>query len=159
MTTITIELCQEDRARLDQILAALQHDRPNCESCVKGVTTYVAAALGEQSQADEQTAEPTKDTTKAEAPAESRTEPQTPFVETQEETPFDEPEHFKASEEPPKPVRIVELAEIQRKVVELSTAGKKAEAREIITAYAAKISGIPEDKRAEVLDKLNALEG
>jgi hypothetical protein len=157
MTTITIELCQEDRARLDKILAALEHSSPDCKSCVQGVTTYVAAALGEQPKADEKTAEPT--TTPTEAPAESRTEPQTPFVETQEETPFDEPKHFEAPEEPPKPVRVVELAEIQRKVVELSTAGKKAEAREIITAYAAKISGIPEDKRAEVLDKLNALEG
>ena len=42
MNTITIELCAEDRARLDKILAALEN-RPSCESCVDTVTALVEA--------------------------------------------------------------------------------------------------------------------
>lgn len=37
---ITIELCAEDRARLDAILGALQAG-PNCESCVKSAIDFV----------------------------------------------------------------------------------------------------------------------
>ena len=34
MNTIIIELCPEDRARLDAILEELKSSRPNCERCV-----------------------------------------------------------------------------------------------------------------------------
>ena len=44
-------------------------------------------------------------------------------------------------------------------VVLLSAAGPKAQVREIITAYADRVSNIPEDKYAEVMAKLTALEG
>lgn len=50
-------------------------------------------------------------------------------------------------------------ADIQHKVVELSAAGKKAAVRDIIKAYAVKVSAIPDDKLAEVWNKLTALEG
>lgn len=36
MNTITIELCTEDRARLDAILTALE-SRPSCERCAETV--------------------------------------------------------------------------------------------------------------------------
>lgn len=53
------------------------------------------------------------------------------------------------------------LGDVQRKVVELCgpAHGKKAEVREIIKAYAPKVTGIPADKLDEVMAKLMALEG
>lgn len=53
------------------------------------------------------------------------------------------------------------LGDVQRKVVELCgpAHGKKAEVREIIKAYAPKVTGIPADKLGEVMAKLTALEG
>ena len=53
----------------------------------------------------------------------------------------------------------VSKADIQKKVIDLSSAGKKAEVRDIVKAYADKVSTIPEDKLSEVWAKLTALEG
>lgn len=58
-------------------------------------------------------------------------------------------------ETPPVP----STADIQKVVVRLAAAGKKAEVREIVKGYADRVSAIPEDKRAEVLARLSALEG
>lgn len=49
--------------------------------------------------------------------------------------------------------------DIRKKVVALSAAGKKDQVREVIAAVATKVSDIPEDKLADVLTALNALEG
>lgn len=57
------------------------------------------------------------------------------------------------------PARAVDRGDVQKMVVKLSAAGKKEKAREIVKGYAEKVSAIPEDKLAEVLDKLTALEG
>lgn len=56
---------------------------------------------------------------------------------------------------------VATLGDVQRKVVELCgpAHGKKAEVREIIKAYAPKVTGIPADKLDEVMAKLTALEG
>lgn len=70
--------------------------------------------------------------------------------------------------EPPKPAAVPETpkqepevtaAEIQAEVVKLISANKKAEVKDIIKKYAARVSDIPEDKRADVLSELKALEG
>lgn len=53
----------------------------------------------------------------------------------------------------------VSLDDIQKKVSQLLDAGKKNEVRTIIKAYAETVRTVPEDKRAEVLQKLTALEG
>lgn len=58
---------------------------------------------------------------------------------------------------PEKPA--VKLADVQKKVVDLSTAGQKDAVKAVIQAYAPRVSAIPEDKLAEVLEKLTALEG
>lgn len=50
-------------------------------------------------------------------------------------------------------------ADLSQLVVRLSAAGLKAQVREIITAYADRVSNIPEDKYAEVMARLAALEG
>lgn len=50
-------------------------------------------------------------------------------------------------------------ADLSQLVVRLSAAGLKAQVREIITTYADRVTNIPEDKYAEVMVKLTALEG
>ncbi len=138
--TVTVELCAEDRARLDKIFEALTAH--NCSSCAKSVAEYTsqfvaqsAARAGADEAADEQ---PTVDTPVAEVPENGQEMP-------------------KAEDKPEAPQ--VSTSDIQRKVVELSSAGKKAEVREIVKAYADKVSTIPEDKLGEVWQKLTALEG
>lgn len=71
----------------------------------------------------------------------------------------DKPEPTAQAEpEPEQTAGKVDKAEVQKKVVELSAAGKKAEVRDIVKSYAERVSAIPEDKLAEVMAKLEALE-
>ena len=120
MNTITIQLCQEDRDRLDAILEMM------------GAIYLQTKNSG----------------TPFEAPA---VQPE-PVA-----APTPEPEAPAAPQEPVKPQ--VKVADIQKKVVDLSTAGKKDAVKEIIQKYAAKVSAIPEDKLPEVMEQLTALEG
>lgn len=145
---ITIELCTEDRARLDRIIEALGNHH-NCEHCVSAAITMTKAA---QAEAETPTAEanepaPTTNPPEEEKPAETPTEHplDAPPIEVDEPT----------APEAPK----VEPAEVQRKVVDLCSKGKKAEVKAVIMTYAPNVSSIPADKLAEVLEKLNALEG
>lgn len=121
MNTITIELCAEDRARLDAIIAALQS----------------------------QQGKPTEATQAVEAPTLKETQPS-------EEKPT-EPDVAEAAA--PTVAPTISHDDILKKVITLSAAGKKQEAREIVNAYAAKVSDIPEDKLAEVAERLDAIGG
>lgn len=132
MTTLTIELCAEDRARLDGILEALT--KHNCKGCVEAAVNYTAAQMA--------------------APV-APVEPATKDHEEPKAEPAPEPEQPAVKEDAP----AVTLSDIQQKVVTLSAAGKKAEVRDIITAYASRVSAIPEDKVGEVWQKLTELEG
>lgn len=51
------------------------------------------------------------------------------------------------------------VADVQQKVVALCAAGKKAEVKAIVAAYAERVSLIPAEKADEVMERLNALEG
>ena len=62
------------------------------------------------------------------------------------------------SEPVEEPAKGVTLADIQKKVVELSVAGKKEEVRDIITKYANRVSAIPAEKTAEIWNQLIGLE-
>ena len=121
MTTITIALCQEDRARLDKIIEALE------QSGAMATTPSVT----QEAQQPEPAGEPIP------APEESST----------------------ARETVEEPAKVVPLTDIQKKVVELSAAGKKAEVRDIITKYAGRVSAIPEEHTAAVWEQLIGLEG
>lgn len=57
------------------------------------------------------------------------------------------------------PAQQFTVADVQQKVVALCAAGKKDEVKAIISAYAERVSLIPEDKADEVMGRLNALEG
>lgn len=142
---ITIELCAEDRARIDRLATALEALQPPTIHMDDPVQKALA----------EQVAKSTK------APTESPVEPAGEAKVETPATPQPEPEAAAVAEPAPvaeaKPVPTT--AELQQKVIALVNNGKKADVAAIIKSYAATVSGIPEDKRAEVLDKLNALEG
>ena len=129
MTTITIALCQEDRARLDKIIEALE------QSQKLPVENPIVAH-------DKLQLEPTAE---VEVPNEMQ-EVMEAFKEEIVPEPVEEP------------AKVVTQADIQKKVVELSAAGKKAEVRDIITKYANRVSAIPAEKTAEVWDQLIGLE-
>ena len=134
MNTIIIELCQEDRARLDKIIEALERTQM--------VPTEVPVVVQDELQPEPIPV--------AEAP----TDVQEAAAETVEAV------NEEISSEPAEePAKIIDLSDIQKKVVELSAAGKKAEVREIITKYANRVSAIPAEKTAEVWAQLTALKG
>ena len=130
MNTITIELCAEDRARLDSLLAKLDRCIGEFIPSGEGHTDYGYKAQGVEYATQDEAAE-----AKLEEIPEPYSEP----------CPFETP--------------TVTRADVQQKVVALSAAGKKEKVRAVVNTYAAKVSGIPEDKLAEVLEKLNSLGG
>ena len=132
--TLTIQLCEEDRARLDAILQEVRVISDTTE------LTRLAVAEGKTLTATQAVA--------AEQPE---------VEELPGQMPLEDVEPQEVVEETTLPW--VTLADIQKKVVGLSTAGKKAAVKEVIQAYAPKVSAIPEDKYYEVLEKLTELEG
>lgn len=85
------------------------------------------------------------------APVAEKTEP----VKQDEPAPVTiEPEATPAPEPAPVPVRTVTQEKLQTLVVQLCGTDKKAQTAAIVKSYAPKVSAIPEDKRAEVYDKL-----
>ena len=132
--TITIELCAEDRARIDRLTAAL-------EKRVNQETTITLDPI-QQRQAVETTETPTM--AEDETPAPTTTTPA-------------EEEPTKAENEPQKPT--ITKEQIKQKVNQLcASSADKMMVREIIFTYARSISDLPEDKLGEVWDKLTALE-
>lgn len=136
--TITIELCAEDRARLDHInvnlteliLRVMGNPAPDMGEVLRKAAPELAGKLAAQHPV----ADPFKELPKAEP---------VPF---EQEGPKQETPQYK-------------LEDIQQKVVALSASGKKAEVREIVKSYAEKVSAIPADKFGEVMAKLIGLEG
>ena len=117
---IPVQLCEEDRRRLDVISDTLELIR-------LAITKSTAVPLPQ--------ADPEADFAPEEAPAapqEAKDEPSVPWV---------------------------TMADIQKKVVDLTTAGKKPAVKKLLQKYAPKVTAIPEDKFAEVLEKLTELEG
>ena len=90
------------------------------------------------------------------APAEPVQEPADAQIEAAATQPAKEENVAEAAAVPQSEVK---LADIQRKVVDLSTAGKRDEVKAVVQEYAPKVSAIPEDKFGEVWAKLTSLEG
>lgn len=170
MNTITIELCAEDRARLDKIYEALT--ARDCKGCVQEVLTAVQNISKTLTPAEPTKAEEAEHEKRlkellaaAEAnagtPATSATEPQGA---KEEETPthIDPTDTTAPFETVEAPAPSVTLEQIQQKVVQLAALGgdKKAKVREIISAYGSKVSDLKEhaDKWGEVWAKLTAVE-
>lgn len=133
---ITIELCAEDRARLD-------HINVNLTELILRVMGSQKIDMGEvlRRAAPELAGKPAE---------------QHPVTEPFEELPKAEPVPF---EQPMPETPQYKPEDIQQKVVALSASGKKAEVREIVKSYAEKVSAIPADKFGEVMARLAGLEG
>lgn len=143
MNNITIELCKEDRERLDRIADLLEKATQPIDlaqlTCTSGnVTVNLEGEKNPAEQPQEVAETETKETTYPEAEKDT--------------APWEEPKN-----EAPAPT--VSHGDIQRLVVSLCNAGKKAEVKDIINKYANRVSEIPEAKLDEVHGLLTALEG
>lgn len=134
--TITTELCQEDRNRLDTLIAI------GLELCKKNVYDVQLVAPAETQQND---AEPASD------PA-----PETGHPVDAADV-WGQPASEAPAEEPVKEVTVDELLAMVQKLVAPGT-GKREKARAIVQAYAVKVSDVPAAKRAECMGKLIALD-
>lgn len=142
MNKIIIELCAEDRARLDRIAELLEasNSLPEVREAPEIAT--------KREEAPAPVVTPAKEEKPAEAPKKAPEMPGTAH-----------PQVMPKVEEKAAPT--VTLAQIQQKVVQLAAGfngSKKAAVREIVNAYAKKVSEIPADKWDEVWAKLTALE-
>ena len=138
---ITVQLCDEDRARLDKIIERLStlNTHPDCSQCVKDVAKTIDLA---NAAIDGQ------DAPEAPTPTENSTE-----VENEARA---EPAEATQAQEAPKPS--VTMAMLTSKAITLSAAGKKDQVRAIVHDYAQTVSALPEDKWDEVYKRLTALE-
>jgi predicted transcriptional regulator len=157
--TITIELCAEDRARLDRLAEALE--RKACEKCVNSALEMINTAKHPETDPIQQKLAETL--AKASTPTEKPTEAtEAPKAETAPiGHPADEDLPWEAATPATKADPTVTQEQLQQKVMQLAAANNgtlKAKVREIVNAYAKKVSDVPEDKRAEVWTKLTALE-
>jgi hypothetical protein len=156
--TITIELCAEDRARLDRMADLLDARIRQAERIMAG--DFEPEQPAEPDPIQQKLAQTlAKASTPAEKPTEATGAPTVEAAQTAdpiEETPTQE-EDAPAPEVKP----TITQDQLQQKVMQLAAANNgalKAKVREIVNAYAKKVSDVPEDKRAEVWDKLTALE-
>ena len=153
--TITIELCAEDRARLDRLAEALE--RKACDKCVATAMECMKAA-----QANIEP-DPIAEAAKAlgladtkESPVEPQEEAEAPTLTTtppEEEKPTEEA----PAAEPSEPT--VTHADVKALYIKLAASGKRESAKAIIMPVSTTISGIPQDKIQEVYKQLVALEG
>lgn len=163
--TITLRLCDDDRARLDKITALLENllenGLPGCSCCAQDVAKAVSQCVN---------------TATEEKPVQTPTAPQEQAAEHPVADPFPTPEAPAPAEETPSPAEekepTVTLEQIQQKVVKLAASGagvkdpalieqakaKKAKVREIINAHAPKVSELPPECWNTVWAELIALE-
>lgn len=157
--TITIELCAEDRARLDRLSDLLDARIRQAERIMAGdFEPEQPPEADPVQQAFADVLAKAKDT-----PTEKPTE--ATGASTAEAAPIDHPAEedlpWKADAPAEEARPTVTQDQLQQKVMQLAAANNgalKAKVREIVNAYAKKVSDVPEDKRAEVWDKLTALE-
>ena len=143
MNNITLNWSAEDRLRIDKLIGLLE-----------GLTVAAEAkGLIERKVVEEIIYEPDKN--EAETPQEAPQEVEQEQTPPEAENAQDEP----TEEETTTPAPTVSKQDILQKVIALCGAGKKAEAKDIITTYAASVSDLPDEALAEVWDKLTALEG
>lgn len=128
MNTITIELCKEDRQRLDEIISFLGLIAGELKSRPAPTETAPAAEPAEE-----------RTTNAAEHPVD-------------EVSPHATPEPAAAPQYSQQDI----LAVVQRLIAPGSN--KREQAKAIVNDYATKISAIPADKYTEVMDRLTALE-
>lgn len=127
--TVTVELCAADRARLDSILEALKQPHITPASKHGDVIAEEHVQL-------------------AQAIQEAPTAPA-------EEKPTENPPE---AEKPAEPAPVPSADELRGLVQKLIAAGHRDAVKAIVQKYATKVIDVPEDKRAECIDQLKALE-
>lgn len=144
---VIVELGPESQAKLDKILEALEGiGHHNCKSCVESATGMAIDAMksGE---------EPAAATSAADTAAAETGHP------AEEVAAVVEPEPAAAPEpEAPKYTKADVQALVQKLAAPTSPEHKRTGAKAIVKSYGAKVSDIPEEKYAEVMDKLTALD-
>lgn len=134
---ITVELGKEDRDILQSVACSLAMLGDG--QLLANSLTLLAAALGNKQPAE---AQPTTTVEPVDVPAPA---------------PAAEPAAVEPVPTEPAPeVKPVSLAEFQKAVTQAVAKGakQKAAAKEIINKYAASVSAVPEEKRAEVMAEL-----
>jgi hypothetical protein len=160
MNNITIELCQEDRARLDTLNKALailtgQLEGINAANEAKGlIETKVVEETIYEPEAAQLPGQMSLHELATETPQEAPEEVEQPDTQPEPETAQDEPQA--AEEAASKQTYTVE--DVRAKAKELTAAGKRAAAKAIVNEYAASITDLPADKCDEVMARLTALE-
>ena len=147
---VIVELGPESQAKLDKILGALEGiGRHNCKGCVES-----AVMMAKNMTIEEATSEPAAPASAAETAA-----PETSHH-AEEVGAAVEPEPAAALEQPeaPKYTKADVQALVQKLAAPTSPEHKRTGAKAIVKSYGAKVSDIPEDKYAEVMDKLTALD-
>lgn len=154
MNKITIEFCEEDRKRLDELIAhigLLTGELKNLQP------PKVEMHLPRMEQAEDGTVKLVKETTPAaEYPADASATHLEP-VDAPAPAPVVEPAPVEPVPAEPTPeVKPVSLAEFQKAVTMVCAKGaaQKQAAKKIINSYATSVSTVPEDKRAEVMAEL-----
>lgn len=157
---ITIELCEEDRARIDRLIAAVEKQTVQVESALKQRYDIDTEKVKDD-PVQKALAEVVARASNATENHEETTETQTPTTTTQaEEKPTGEENEPTGEEnEPTVPVKTVTRAELGAKVREMMTKGFKEQTKEIVKSYAPTVPEVPEDKVAECYAKLVKLEG
>jgi hypothetical protein len=148
---MTVSLKPDDEFR--KLLDAIMFNQEKIIDLLQGTNTPLAEPQNAP-QSDE--ADPVKETNQEpEKPQENASLTPLPDIGDGSEVP---PPHIETMGTPVTE-SFYAVEDVQRKVVELSAAGKKVEVREIVTAYATRVSEVPADKLDEVMAKLIALEG
>lgn len=155
---ITIELCAEDRARLDRLSDLLdarirQAERIMAEDYEPEQPTEADPIQQKLAETLAKASTPTEKPT--EAAGEAKAEPAQTADPIEETTTQEDPAPAEEAKQ------TITQDQLQQKVMQLAAANNgalKAKVREIVNAYAKKVSDVPEDKRAEVWERLTALE-
>lgn len=150
MSLITVELCSEDRARLDAVIDALAN-LTSCASCVASVAPLLEKASAIVDAAPASLVEPQKiaDSASSASTPSNDTAPEADVAQTAADAP----------ETAPWESPVVSLAEFQ-KALSLRCSesdAMKAKVRALLHEYAPAASQVPEAKRAEVMARLASL--
>lgn len=149
---VTVNLCAEDRARLDKIidlLSARASEELKSSAEAKPQDDIQKKLAEVVASVSTETVENATDEAETPTTTENPTEP---INEAQEE-----PAEATQAEEPKKPT--VTMAMLTNKAITLSAAGLKDKVRDVVHQYAKTVTSLPADKWDEVYEKLNALEG
>lgn len=149
---VTVNLCAEDRARLDKIidlLSARASEELKSSAEAKPPDDIQKKLAEVVASVSTETVENATDEAETPTTTENPTEP---INEAQPE-----PTEATQAEEPKKPSVTMQM--LTNKAITLSAAGMKDQVRDVVHQYAKTVTSLPEDKWDEVYEKLNALEG